>query len=97
MEGGQEELFIAEFVENTQEHLRTIESDLLELEQGNFQILHELLRSIVSVHATSEIIGIAIVEETARNLVRYLKIVRDYHLRIDSELITLLVTFCARA
>lgn len=82
---------LVEFAEDCQERLWAIESGLLELEGDNYEILHELLRLIVSIRYGAQSLYLTNIEDTARRLATYLKQIRDYHLPTDRELVTLLL------
>ena len=80
---------VREFVDRSQDYIQTIELDLLELEKGNFNAIHEIMRCLLSLRVQSEILPITSITERIIQLQRNFKRIRDYHLNVDRELITL--------
>ena len=81
---------IQDFIDRSQDHLWAIESDLLKLEEGDTEVIHQLLRSAGSIRLEAENLGLIPIKKIAHYLARYFKNIRDYHPKIDQELITLL-------
>jgi len=81
---------IQDFIDRSQDHLWAIESDLLKLEEGDTEVIHQLLRSAGSIRVEAENLGLSQIKKIAHYLARYFKNIRDYHPKLDQELITLL-------
>ena len=83
--------FIRDFIERSQDRLATLELDLVNLEVDPSAVIHQLLRSIVSIRTEAEMIGMKDIEDITRYLEKYLRMIRDHSLQPDTELITLLL------
>lgn len=81
---------ILEFVDRSQDHLWAIETELLNLEKGDTEAIHQLLLSVGSIRVEAENLGLIQIHNIARYLVRYFQNIRDCHLKTDQALITLL-------
>jgi chemotaxis protein histidine kinase CheA len=81
---------ILDFVDRCQDHLWAIETELLNLEQGDTEAIRPLLLSVGSIRVEAENLGLTPIHNIAHYLVRYFQNLRDYHLKSDQELITLL-------
>lgn len=86
-----EKELIREFADRSRDYIQTIELDLLELEKGNFNVIHEIMRCILSVRAQAEILPIASITDRIIQLQTNLRRIRDRRLNVDRELITLLL------
>jgi chemosensory pili system protein ChpA (sensor histidine kinase/response regulator) len=85
-----EKELIREFVDRSRDYIQIIELDLLELEKGDFNVIHEIMRCILSMRTQSEILPIVSITDRIIQLQTNLRRIRDHHLNIDRELITLL-------
>ncbi len=83
--------WLQDFVERSQEYLWLSEEGLIDLEQGNDQAIDGILRSIVSIRTEAEMLALEEISQVSRHLARFLKIIRDQHLRINAEINALLL------
>lgn len=83
--------FVQDFVERIQDYLGSFETDLLGLEDDPSSVIGQLLRSTVSIETEAQMFGVIPIEYISHYLTKYLKIIREYSLKPDIELITLLL------
>lgn len=84
--------FLYEFVDNAKEHLITIETGLMDLQTSeNMELIHEILRAILSLKKSAQFIGLNGLYQIANEFQYPLEIVRDYSVKINPELESLLL------
>lgn len=83
--------FVRDFIERSQDYLGLLETDLLELEVDPSAVIHQLLRTTVSIRTEAQMLGLTLIEDIAYYLTKYLKVIRDRPLQPDAELVTLLL------
>jgi chemotaxis protein histidine kinase CheA len=86
-----EKELIREFADCSRNFIQIIELDLLELENGDFNVIHEIMRCILSLRVQAEILPITSITERIIQLQRNFRRIRDHRLNVDRELITLLL------
>ena len=86
-----ETLWLQDFIDRSQDSLPIVETSIIELHQGDSDVMNALLRSVVSIHAEAEMLGANPIEEVARHLVRALKYIRDERLPVNLEVEILLL------
>jgi chemotaxis protein histidine kinase CheA len=85
-----EQELTSEFIARSQDYLQVIELDLLELEKGDFDVIHEVMRCVLSIRAQAELLSIKSITNRIIQLQKSLRQIRDHHINVDLELITLL-------
>ncbi len=86
-----ENYFVKDFVERSQERLGALEADLLNLEVDPFTVIHQALRTTVSIRTEAEMMGVKHIEDITYYLTNYLLVIRDHPIQPDAELVTLLL------
>jgi chemotaxis protein histidine kinase CheA len=79
--------YIHEFVEDAEEHLNTIEQNILKLtSQQEPELIYEIMRAVVSLEANAEMLGLNIISIIAKDLKFAFQILRDYPIKFDFKL-----------
>ena len=85
-----ESALLASFVEESQQHLQTIEPDLLELEKSgdsvDSELLNRVFRSIHSIKGASGFFGLRKIGELSHVMESLLSLLRDRKLSVTREL-----------
>jgi len=85
-----EDGLLVSFVEESQQHLQTIEPDLLELEQGgdtvDSEVLNRIFRSIHSIKGASGFFGLQQIGEISHIMENLLSLLRDGKISVTPEL-----------
>jgi two-component system, chemotaxis family, sensor kinase CheA len=83
------------FIEEAKEHLMTIETDLLEIEQGgeviDEGIVNRVFRAAHSIKGGASFLGLDQIKELSHKIENVLDMVRNYELVPNSELINILL------
>ncbi len=89
-----DEVFLL-FLEESQEHLEDIESDLLELEsqQDNLddELLNKVFRAVHTVKGGSGFFGLTKIQSLAHSMENILGLIRTHDLQISSEIVSILL------
>jgi len=85
-----EDALLASFVEESQQHLQTIEPDLLDLEKGSetvdSEMLNRIFRSIHSIKGASGFFGLKKIGELSHVMESLLSLLRDRKISVTQEL-----------
>ena len=85
-----EDGLLASFVEESQEHLQTIEPDLLELEEEgdniDSEVINRIFRSIHSIKGASGFFGMQQIGKLSHIMENLLSLLRDGKITVTSEL-----------
>jgi two-component system chemotaxis sensor kinase CheA len=85
---------LADFIDETGEHLEETERNLLQLEKqpNDTKLLHEIFRSVHTIKGSSEYLGLEPIGELAHKLESLLDILRREERSVDSAVIDLLIS-----
>lgn len=85
-----EEGLLASFVDESQQHLQTIEPDLLELEKGgnniDYEVINRIFRSVHSIKGASGFFGLQKIGELSHVMENLLSLLRDKKITVYPEL-----------
>lgn len=83
------------YVEESKEHLETIESDLLEIEQGGESIdedlVNKVFRAAHSIKGGASFLGLSIIKELSHKIENVLDMVRNFELTPTPEIVNILL------
>lgn len=83
----EDQQFLYEFVDNAKEHLIAIETGLMNLQTSeNTELIHKILRAILSLKESAHFMGLDGLYHMANEFQKALEIVRDYSVKINTEL-----------